>query len=139
MTRQRPVPRTLSEILRRLTPREQNAPELMPPEMLQKQTAPIVDPEALFRGVAIRPGQPLPTPDQMKTPAHLFGEQQIAEPGHVLKSPHELDLLPGQPLPEIHLEPLASFLPPEKLLPAENDADDTASGSNSAEEDAGQA
>ena len=99
----------------------------------------MVDPEALFRGVAIRPGQALPTPDQMKTPTHLFGDQQIAEPGHLLKSPHELDLLPGQPLPEIHLEPLENFLPPEKLLPPENEADDMLSDTPVIEEDSGPA
>lgn len=85
----------------------------MPPEVLQQQQVPMVDPETLFRGVTIRPSSPLPTPEQMKTPDSLFGDQRLAEPGHSLKSPQELDLLPGQPLPEIQLEPLDSFFSPE--------------------------
>ena len=58
MTHQRPVPRTLSDILKRLKqPGPSNAPArpLMSPEALAQTKAPITDPKALFQGVNIRP------------------------------------------------------------------------------------
>ncbi|HEY9842626.1 MAG TPA: hypothetical protein V6D23_19335 [Candidatus Obscuribacterales bacterium] len=122
MTRYRPVPRTLSDIMRRLSRRPSNAPELMTPEQLCSQRAPMLDPAELFKGVTVRPAE-AQTREQvaqegMKTPESLFGEQRLALPGAALTSPQELDLLPGQPLPEIWLEPLPEPLPgPE---PADN-------------------
>lgn len=122
MTRYRPVPRTLSDILRRLARRPSNAPELMSPERLRDQRAPISDPAQLFQGVTVRPSQESQTREQvaregMKTPDSLFGSAKIAETGAPLASPQELDLLPGQPLPEIWLQPLpepdVSSLSPE--------------------------
>lgn len=111
MTRYRPVPRTLSDIMRRLERRQTNAPEWMTPEQLRSQRAPFVDPGQLFARVQIRPDQTQATREQiasegMKTPNHLFGEQAMALPGALLQSPQHLDLLPGLPLPEIVLEPL---------------------------------
>lgn len=125
MTRYRPVPRTLSDILRRLARRPSNSPELMSPERLRDQRAPISDPAQLFQGVTVRPSQESLTREQvaregMKTPDSLFGSAKLAETGLPLASPQELDLLPGQPLPEIWLQPLPepedpSFSP--ELLP----------------------
>lgn len=111
VTRYRPVPRTLSDIMRRLARRSSNAPELMSPESLRAQRAPIVEPGNLFKGVTIRPSLEERTREQvaqqgMKTPENLFGDQRMALPGAPLVSPQELDLLPGQPLPEIMLRPL---------------------------------
>lgn len=111
VTRYRPVPRTLSDIMRRLARRSSNAPELMSPESLRAQRAPIVEPGHLFKGVTIRPSLEERTREQvaqqgMKTPENLFGDQRMALPGAPLVSPQELDLLPGQPLPEMILQPL---------------------------------
>lgn len=116
MTRYRPVPRTLSDILRRLGRRPSNAPELMSPERLREQRAPMVDPSQLFQGVTIRPSQELTTRQQvasegMKTPASLFGGARLADSGVELSSPQQLDLLPGQPPPDIWLQPLPEPLP----------------------------
>lgn len=113
MTRYRPVPRTLSDMMRRLAKRPQNAPELLPPEALAKQRAPMVDPKQLFQGVTLRASQEAQTRQQIaregfKSPEALFGEQRLAEPGQQLTSPQALDMLPGQPLPEIQLAPLPS-------------------------------
>lgn len=133
MTRYRPVPRTLSDIMRRLK-RPSNAPELMSPEQLQAQRAPMTDPGQLFHKVTIRPSQESQTRSQvaregMKTPEQLFGEQRIAQPGAALSSPQELDLLPGQVLPEIQLKPLpeapapqaAPARPATQALPVQQD------------------
>lgn len=113
VSQNRPVPRTLSNILKRLSqkPRESNAPELMSPEELLQQRAPMLDPEVLFRGVSVRPSLDAQTRQQiaeegMKTPDMLFGDRKMALPGHHLASPQELDILPGQALPEIILQPL---------------------------------
>ena len=111
MTRYRPVPRTLSDIMRRLERRQTNAPEWITPEQLVSQRAPFVDPDRLFAKVTVRPDQTQATREQvategMKTPNHLFGEQAMALPGLLLNSPQQLDLLPGLPLPEIILKPL---------------------------------
>lgn len=83
----------------------------MSPEELLNQRAPMLDPEELFRGVSIRASSDQKTRDQiaqegMKTPDKLFGERQLAKPGQALASPQELDMLPGQALPDIILEPL---------------------------------
>lgn len=131
MTRYRPVPRTLSDILRRLGRRPSNAPELMSPERLREQRAPMVDPSQLFQGVTIRPSQELTTRQQvasegMKTPGSLFGGARLADSGVELSSPQQLDLLPGQPPPEIWLKPL-----PEPLSEgSENEANPPTSESS---------
>lgn len=101
--------------MRRLPRRQSNASELMAPEQLLAQRAPFTDPAELFKGVTIRPAETR-TREQvadegMKSPENLFGEQRLALPGAPLISPQELDLLPGQPLPEIVLEPLPDPLP----------------------------
>ncbi|MBF2053032.1 MAG: hypothetical protein IGS03_06150 [Candidatus Sericytochromatia bacterium] len=113
MTRYRPVPRTLSDLMRRLAKRPQNAPELLPPEALAAQRVPMVDPRQLFQGVTIRASQDAQTRQQIaregfKSPEALFGEQRLATPGQNLASPQALDMLPGQPQPEIQLAPLPS-------------------------------
>jgi hypothetical protein len=99
--------------MRRLAKRPQNAPELLPPEALAKQRAPMVDPKQLFQGVTIRASQEAQTRQQIaregfKSPEALFGEQRLAEPGQGLASPQALDMLPGQPPADIQLAPLPS-------------------------------
>lgn len=96
--------------MRRLARRSSNAPELMSPEKLRAQRAPFVEPGELFKSVTVRPA---PEQDRrqiaaqgMKNPENLFGDQRLAQPGTQLTSPQELDLLPGQPFPDIRLEPL---------------------------------
>lgn len=100
-------------MMRRLSRTPERMPELMSPEQLQQQRAPMVDPAALFKGVVLRAAESAAGRDGMKNPASLFGDQQIAEPGQSLASPQSLDLLPGLPRPPIVLEPL----PPEPVAP----------------------
>lgn len=97
--------------MRRLARRPSNAPELMPPERLIAQRAPMVDPAQLFQSVTVRPDPDAETRAQVaregfKNPAALFGEQSLAKPGQPLPSPQQLDLLPGLPLPQTLLQPL---------------------------------
>lgn len=86
-------------------------PELLSPEQLVLQRAPMVDPAALFKGVTLRAAESASVREAvaregMKNPASLFGDQQLAEPGQPLASPQALDLLPGLPRPPIVLAPL---------------------------------
>lgn len=99
--------------MRRLAKRPQNAPELLPPEALAKQRAPMVDPTQLFQGVTLRASQETQTRQKIaqegfKSPEVLFGEQRLADRGQILSSPQSLDILPGQPMPPIQLVPLPS-------------------------------
>jgi len=99
--------------MRRLSKRPQNAPELMSPAELQAQKPQMLDPKQLFQGVTVRPSQigqtrELIAQEGIKDPSRLFGDQCLAAPGQALSSPHALDILPGQPLPEINLVPLPS-------------------------------
>ncbi len=141
MTRYRPVPRTLSDILRRLGRRPSNAPELMSPERLREQRAPMVDPSQLFQGVTIRPSQELTTRQQvasegMKTPASLFGGARLADSGVELSSPQQLDLLPGQPQPDIWLQPLPEPLPEKSAEKgSENQSGSSTDGAESAKKE----
>lgn len=111
VTRYRPVPRTLSDIMKRLPPRRRNAPDLMSPEELKQSKAPLVEPAALFKSVTARPSNNDQTRQEvsqqgMRQPGQLFGPLQMAAPGLSLSSPQELDLLPGLPLSNLVFEPL---------------------------------
>ncbi|MGV3526831.1 MAG: hypothetical protein ACO1RX_21615 [Candidatus Sericytochromatia bacterium] len=97
--------------MRRLARTPERMPELLSPEQLVLQRAPMVDPAALFKGVTLRASESAAVREAvaregMKNPGSLFGEQQLAEPGQDLASPQALDLLPGLPRPPIVLAPL---------------------------------
>ncbi len=111
VTRYRPVPRTLSDIMKRLPPRRRNAPELISPEELRQSKASLLEPEALFKSVTARPSHSEQTRQEigqqgMRQPGQLFGPLQLATPGQKLSSPQELDLLPGLSLAKVVFEPL---------------------------------
>ncbi len=129
MTHQRPVPRTLSDILKRLKkpgPLGDPANTLMSPEALSQTKAPITDPKALFKGVNARP---LSKKEQqaraiyeeikaagMREPEAIFGQRAMAKKGQKLAAPHALDLEPTQPIAPIVLTALADVMPPDPPL-----------------------
>lgn len=129
MTHQRPVPRTLSDILKRLKqPGPSNAPArpLMSPEALAQTKAPITDPKALFQGVNIRPPSKKELQAQaiyeqiiaagMTEPEAIFGQRAMAKKGQKLAAPHALDLEPTQPMEPIVLTALEDVMAPEPPL-----------------------
>lgn len=129
MTHQRPVPRTLSDILKRLKkpgPLGEPADALMSPEALSQIKAPITDPNALFKGVNARP---LSKKEQqaraiyeeikaagMREPEAIFGQRAMAKKGQKLAAPHALDLEPTQPIAPIVLTALADVMAPDPPL-----------------------
>lgn len=128
MTHQRPVPRTLSDIFRRLKkPADPNG-ALMSPEALSQLKAPIRDPKQLFEGVTARPAREQERKAQalqqqiktqgMTPPDAIFGSRAIAAPGQKLAKPYELDLEPTQPKDPIVLTSLEEVMNPEPPLVA---------------------
>lgn len=104
MGKYRPVPRTLSDIIRKVTqstPSDQEPTELLSPEQLRAAgQVSMVDPSALFQGVTILPNPPA---ENIKTPDQLFGKQAFAKPGQTLKGLAEM--LPARRQPTSPLPP----------------------------------
>jgi len=99
----RPVPRTLSDIIRKVTQStpEQEPTELLSPEQLRAAgQVPMLDPSVLFQGVTILPSPP---PEEIKPPDQLFGKQAFAKPGKPLKGLAEM--LPARRQPTSPLPP----------------------------------
>lgn len=128
MTHQRPVPRTLSDILKRLKKPGplSSADALMSPEELSQLKAPIVEPKALFKNVNARPLNKKELQARaiyeeikaagMREPEAIFGNRSLAKKGHKLAAPHALDLEPTQPMMPIVLTALAEVLHPDPPL-----------------------
>lgn len=103
MGKYRPVPRTLSEIIRKVSqspPSAASPAELLSPEQLRAAgQVSMLDPTQLFQGVTILPTPPAP---EIKTPDQLFGKQAFAKPGQPLKGLAEMlpaRRQPTSPLP----------------------------------------
>jgi len=95
----RPVPRTLSEILRKVSQSSNSSEpvELISPEQLvEAGKAPLHDPQELFNGVTILPTPPEALDPEIRTPDQLFGKQAFAAPGKAMKSLQEM-LPPRKP------------------------------------------
>jgi hypothetical protein len=139
VTHQRPVPRTLSDILKRLKkpgPSREPAGTLMSPEALSQTKAPITDPNSLFKGVKARPPSKKELLAQaiyeeiiaagMTDPENIFGNRALAKKGQKLAAPHALDLEPTQPMAPIILAALEDVHPPDPpLIPFVDDLPET--------------
>jgi hypothetical protein len=103
----RPVPRTLSDIIRKVSQAplsDQEPVELLSPEQLRAAgQVSMQDPSILFKGVTVVPSPPAPLPEEMKTPGQLFGKQAFATPGSPLKGLAEM--LPPRRQPTSPLPP----------------------------------
>ena len=95
MAKYRPVPRTLSDILSKLSPSPPPA-ELLDPEQLKRTgRVKMLPPDELLAALP-HPPEPLPPEPELRTPEQLFGKQAYATPGQPMKSLSEI-----LPKPEI--------------------------------------
>lgn len=89
MAKYKPVPRTLSEIVQRISPSHpQQSPPLVSPEELKKTAeVPLLDPKNLFKNVP--PAEP-PKRPELRAPEEIFGGQSIAPADQKLLSLEDL-------------------------------------------------
>ena len=120
MARQRPVPRTLSDILKRIQKPSRDPEGLISPEELTQIKPPITEPGELFKNMSPRPLNPQEeqaeaarerlSREGIANPSTLFGGRSWATPGQTLAQPHELDFEPTQPQEPVVLTSLEEVM-----------------------------